>query len=111
MAIEFGPSILSTGGAPLTQLACSPTGTSAAVLGLDNAVRLIDLAANQVRRTVHGLLQAARVTADRRLGCVVVHGGGAGGRLQWWAPQQDKQVRSLEVAPRNVSGSTEVRRR
>ena len=58
-----------------------------------------------MRRTVHGLLQASRIVPDRRLGCVVLHGGGAGGRLQWWAPQHDKQLRELEVAPRNVSGS------
>ena len=92
-------------GAPLTALATTADGTGAAVLGADNTVRLIDLARNEVRLHVHGLLLASRMAADARTRSVVLHGGGAGGRLQWWAPQYDKQIDSLEVAPRNVSGS------
>ena len=35
---------------------------------------------------------------------MVLHGGGGGGLLQWWSPSLDRQLASLEVAPRNVSG-------
>ena len=92
-------------GAPLTHLTSNASGTAAAIVGADNAVRLIDLQSQRVRLTLHGLLPATQLVVDRRLRCLVVHGGGAGGRLQWWAPQLDRQLASLEVAPRNISGS------
>ena len=92
-------------GSPVGVLAVSPDGGSAALLGDDNATRLVDLVSNSLRFTLHGPLSASRIVPDPRLRCMVLHGGGAGGRLQWWAPQHDRQLLSLEVAPRNVSGS------
>ncbi|KAL1528976.1 hypothetical protein AB1Y20_010297 [Prymnesium parvum] len=92
-------------GAPISVVAPSADGASAALLGDDNAIRLVDLAANSLRFTLHGPLCARRIVPDARLRCMVLHGGGAGGRLQWWAPQHDRQLLALEVAPRNVSGS------
>lgn len=92
-------------GAPVGILSTSPDGQSAALGGDDNAIRLIDLVGNSLRFTLHAPLSAARLTPDPRLRCVVLLGGGAGGRLQWWSPRHDRQLLSLEVAPRNVSGS------
>ena len=73
--------------APISALAAAPDGSGVALLSQDNAVRLVDVAARRVRRTVHGLLPAARLAADARLRCLLVYGGAAGGRVQWWAPR------------------------
>ena len=60
-------------------------------------MRLVDLVGNQVRRSVRGVAPASRMVADARTRCVVLHGDGAGGHLQWWAPREDRQHASLEV--------------
>ena len=95
-------------GAPLLQLDCTPDGTRAALLGSDNSVRLVDLRAmgspNALKLTVHGLLQATRMAPDRRLRAMVLHGGGAGGRLQWWSPGEDRQLQEVCVAVRGGEG-------
>ena len=85
--------------APISAVAAAPDGGSVALLSHDNAVRLVDVAARRVRRTVHGLLLAARLAADGRLRCLLVYGGAAGGRVQWWAPRRHQQLLALEVAP------------
>ena len=91
--------------APISAVAAAPDGGSVALLSHDNAVRLVDVAARRVRRTVHGLLPAARLAADGRLRCLLVYGGAAGGRVQWWAPRRHQQLLALEVAPTALSGS------
>ena len=54
---------------------------------------------------MHGLLRASHMLADPRQRCMVLHGGGAAGRLQWWTPSADRQLSALEVVTRNVSAS------
>jgi hypothetical protein len=91
--------------APILGMARSSDGSKLALLGLDNAIRLIDIAANRVLLTVQGLRRAARMAPDARLGAMVMHGGGAAGKLQWWSPLADRELLALDAAPSNLSGS------
>ena len=84
-------------------MARSSDGARVALLGQDNAIRLVDVAANAVALTVQGLRRAAHMAPDARLRAMVLHGGGAAGKLQWWAPLADRQLLALDVAPSNLS--------
>ena len=84
-AVGPGPSFLSG----ISSMATSSDGMTAALLGSDNTIRLVDLVSNAVLSTVHGLLRSHSMAADQRLRCLLLHGGEAGGRLQWWDPWTD----------------------
>uniref|UniRef100_A0A7S0P4M7 WD repeat-containing protein 75 second beta-propeller domain-containing protein n=1 Tax=Calcidiscus leptoporus TaxID=127549 RepID=A0A7S0P4M7_9EUKA len=92
-------------GAPIVRMTPSPDGAQLVLGGADNALRFVEIASRSVSTTIEGLKRATGMLTDERLGCVVLYGGLAAAQLQWWAPQRDVQLLSLQAAPTNLSGS------
>ena len=46
---------------------------------------------------MQGLRRAVHMAPDARRRAMVLHGGGAAGKLQWWSPLADRQLLALDV--------------